>query len=127
MDLQDQIESFQSIVFANLHDYTSAKCRIYALAPFVLESWGIYRFVTFILRRMHEGTPRVLDPETASSIPLTVTDLMDALAPLRDRYRSQHRRLQQFYFECLNLRFLTELTSVPKLAQVRSFVSLPAQ
>ena len=40
----------------------------------------------------------------------------DALEPLRGRYDAQYYRLVRFYYECSNLRYLTSLISVPKLA-----------
>ena len=41
----------------------------------------------------------------------------DALEPLRGRYDTQHYRLLKFYYECSNLRYLTNLITVPKLPQ----------
>ena len=41
----------------------------------------------------------------------------EALEPLRGRYDTQYYRLQKFYYECSNLRYLTSLISVPKLPQ----------
>ena len=39
------------------------------------------------------------------------------MEPLRGRYDTQYYRLLKFYYECSNLRYLTSLISVPKLAQ----------
>ena len=41
----------------------------------------------------------------------------EALEPLRGRYDTQHYRLLKFYYECSNLRYLTDLITVPKLSQ----------
>ena len=52
MGLQDQIESFQKTVFSTFRNSTNNECRISALVPLVKESWGIYRFITSMLRAM---------------------------------------------------------------------------
>jgi hypothetical protein len=46
------------------------------------------------------------------------TDDMDALEPLRQRFKTQHYSLRKFYYECSNLKYLTGLINVPKLGQV---------
>jgi hypothetical protein len=98
MGLQDQIESFQRMVFAHFGHSSNNECRISALVPLVKESWGIYRFITSMLRAMHRRT-----------------DDIDALEPLRERYTAQHYSLRKFYYECSNLKYLTGLINVPKL------------
>ncbi|KAF9056600.1 ANTH domain-containing protein [Panaeolus papilionaceus] len=98
MGLQDQIESFQKMVFSHFRHSTNNECRISSLVPLVKESWGIYRFITSMLRAMYRRTN---DP--------------DVLEPLRERYTSQHYNLRKFYYECSNLKYLTGLINVPKL------------
>lgn len=100
MTLQDQIDAFQKLIFSHFQSGTNNECRISALVPLVQESYGIYKFVTSMLRAMHSSTG---DDE--------------ALEPLRGRYDSQHYRLVRFYYECSNLRYLTSLITVPKLPQ----------
>ncbi|KAH8918086.1 ANTH-domain-containing protein [Atractiella rhizophila] len=100
MNLQDQIDSFQKLIFAHFRGSTNNECRISALVPQVKESYGIYRFITSMLRAMHRRT-----------------DAADALEPLRQRYNSQHYNLRKFYYECSNLKYLTGLINVPKLPQ----------
>jgi huntingtin-interacting protein 1-related protein len=56
MGLQDQIESFQRLVFTHLGRSGNNECRISSLVPLVKESWGIYRFITSMLRAMHRST-----------------------------------------------------------------------
>ncbi|KAH9858036.1 cytoskeleton assembly control protein [Lenzites betulinus] len=97
MALQDQIDSFQRMIFAHFRSNTN-ECRISALVPLVKESWGIYRFITSMLRAMHRRTNDT-----------------DALEPLRERYSQQHYALRKFYYECSNLKYLTGLINVPKL------------
>ena len=101
MNLRDQIDSFQKLVFAHFRHSANNECRISALVPLVKESWGIYRFITSMMRAMHRRT-----------------DDADALAPLRERYNAQHYGLRKFYYECSNLKYLTGLINVPKLGQV---------
>ncbi|KAI5474974.1 hypothetical protein MNV49_002127, partial [Pseudohyphozyma bogoriensis] len=100
MNLQDSIDSFQKLIFAHFRGSANNECRISALVPQVKESYGIYRFITSMMRAMHRRT-----------------DAMDALEPLRDRYDSQHFGLRKFYYECSNLKYLTGLINVPKLPQ----------
>ncbi|KAL1963805.1 hypothetical protein VTN77DRAFT_7871 [Rasamsonia byssochlamydoides] len=100
MTLQDQIDAFQKLIFSHFQSGTNNECRISALVPLVQESYGIYKFVTSMLRAMH-----------------TTTGDEEALEPLRNRYNAQHYRLVRFYYECSNLRYLTSLITVPKLPQ----------
>ncbi|KAF8807805.1 cytoskeleton assembly control protein [Phlegmacium glaucopus] len=98
MGLQDQIESFQKTIFSHFRHSTNNECRISALVPLVKESWGIYRFITSMLRAMYRRTNDV-----------------DVLEPLKERFTSQHYNLRKFYYECSNLKYLTGLINVPKL------------
>ena len=100
MTLQDQIDSFQKLIFSHFRGGANNECRISALVPLVQESYGIYKFITSMLRAMH-----------------TTTGDDEALEPLRGRYDTQHYRLLKFYYECSNLRYLTSLITVPKLPQ----------
>ncbi|WVQ74977.1 hypothetical protein IAR50_004585 [Cryptococcus sp. DSM 104548] len=96
MTLQDQIESFQKLIFAAFRGSVNNECRISALVPLVKESFGIYKFITSMLRAMHRRT-----------------DAADALLPLRERYNAQHYNLRRFYYECSNLKYLTGLINEP--------------
>ncbi|KAJ5198326.1 uncharacterized protein N7498_007443 [Penicillium cinerascens] len=100
MTLQDQIDAFQKLIFSHFQSGTNNECRISALVPLVQESYGIYKFITSMLRAMH-----------------TTTGDDEALEPLRARYDAQHHRLVRFYYECSNLRYLTSLITIPKLPQ----------
>ncbi|OQE29690.1 hypothetical protein PENSTE_c002G06510 [Penicillium steckii] len=100
MTLQDQIDGFQKLIFSHFQSGTHNECRISALVPLVQESYGIYKFITSMLRAMH-----------------TTTGDDEALEPLRGRYDAQHHRLVRFYYECSNLRYLTSLITIPKLPQ----------
>ncbi|KAF2757340.1 ANTH-domain-containing protein [Pseudovirgaria hyperparasitica] len=100
MTLQDQIDSFQKLIFSHFRSGQNNECRISALVPLVQESYGIYKFITSMLRAMH-----------------TTLGDDEALSPLRGRYDAQHYRLVKFYYECSNLRYLTSLITVPKLPQ----------
>ncbi|GAA5909747.1 hypothetical protein JCM5296_005781, partial [Sporobolomyces johnsonii] len=100
MNLQDDIDSFQKLIFAHFRGSANNECRISALVPQVKESYGIYRFIISMLRAMYRRT-----------------DSMDALEPLKERYDHQHYGLRKFYYECSNLKYLTGLINVPKLPQ----------
>ncbi|KDE07961.1 hypothetical protein MVLG_01867 [Microbotryum lychnidis-dioicae p1A1 Lamole] len=100
MNLQDVIDSFQKLIFAHFRGSANNECRIAALVPQVKESYGIYRFVTSMLRAMYRRT-----------------DSGDALESLKERYEAQHYALRKFYYECSNLKYLTGLINVPKLPQ----------
>jgi ANTH domain len=58
MQLQDQIESFQKMVFSYFRVSANNECRISCLVPLVKESWGIYRFITSMLRAMYRSSFR---------------------------------------------------------------------
>jgi huntingtin-interacting protein 1-related protein len=98
MTLQDKIDGFQKLIFAHIPHTAHSECRISALVPLVQESYGIYKFITNMLRAMHQS---VGDDEI--------------LSPLRQRYDMQHYRLVKFYYECSQLRYLTSLITVPRL------------
>lgn len=98
MNLQDAIDDFQRIIFASLQRSPSNECRISALTALIAESYGIYRFLTTMIRAMHASTN---DDE--------------ALEPLRSRYYSQYNRLLNFYFDCSSLKYLTSLITIPSL------------
>lgn len=118
MTLQDQIDSFQKLIFSHFRGGANNETRISALVPLVQESYGIYKFVTSMLRAMHTSTYIVPTFWVfVFSKVLTATGDDDALEPLRGRYDTQHYRLLKFYYECSNLRYLTSLITVPKLPQ----------
>lgn len=56
MTLQDQIDSFQKLIFAHFRGGGNNECRISALVPLVQESYGIYKFIISMLRAMHTST-----------------------------------------------------------------------
>lgn len=56
MTLQDQIDAFQKLIFSHFQSGTHNECRISALVPLVQESYGIYKFITSMLRAMHTST-----------------------------------------------------------------------
>lgn len=53
MGLQDQIDAFQKLVFSHFQSGANNECRISSLVPLVQESYGIYKFITSMLRAMH--------------------------------------------------------------------------
>lgn len=99
MSLQDAIDDFQRLVFATIKHGHQNECKISSLTAMVTESYNIYKFLTSMLRAMHEAT-----------------DDHDALEPLRARYYSQHRRLADFYYDCSSLKYLRSLITIPVLS-----------
>lgn len=99
MSLQDAIDDFQRLVFATIKHGRQNECKISSLTAMVTESYNIYKFLTSMLRAMHEAT-----------------DDHEALEPLRARYASQHRRLADFYYDCSSLKYLTSLITIPVLS-----------
>ena len=55
MVLQDKIEQFQKLIFSHFRSVGNNECRISALVPLVAESYGIYKFITSMLRAMHSS------------------------------------------------------------------------
>ncbi|KAI8369538.1 I/LWEQ domain-containing protein [Radiomyces spectabilis] len=100
MVYQDRIDRFQKIVFHNFRMSSNNECRIASLVPLVEESYGIYKFITSMMRAMYKRL-----------------DASEALAPLAQKFKLQHHALRKFYFECSNLKYLTSLINVPKLPQ----------
>lgn len=60
MTLQDQIDAFQKLIFSHFRGSANNECRIAALVPLVQESYGIYKFITSMLRAMHTSTSPVI-------------------------------------------------------------------
>lgn len=54
MQLQDRIDTFQKVVFSSFNMASNNECRIASLVPLVEESYGIYTFITSMLRAMHK-------------------------------------------------------------------------
>lgn len=65
MTLQDKIEQFQKLIFSHFRHVGNNECRISALVPLVQESYGIYKFITSMLRAMHLSQSRA--PNVGSS------------------------------------------------------------
>jgi len=55
MTLQDKIEQFQKLIFSHFRHVGNNECRISSLVPLVQESYGIYKFITSMLRAMHSS------------------------------------------------------------------------
>lgn len=55
MTLQDHIDRFQKAVFASFRHHSNNECRIASLVPLVEESYGIYKFITSMMRAMHQS------------------------------------------------------------------------
>ena len=53
MTLQDLIDSFQKLIFASFRGAGNNACKISSLVALVQESYGIYKFITSMLRAMH--------------------------------------------------------------------------
>lgn len=100
MQLLDRIDLFQKTIFLHFRSGSTNECRIAALVPLVQESYGIYKFITSMIRAIYHSTQS-----------------SEGIKPLKLRYNSQHHKLVKFYYECSNLRYLVNLISIPKLPQ----------
>lgn len=98
MDLQDSINELQKLIFVTIHQSPNNLCKVSALVPLISESYGIYKFLTSMLRAMYQ---QLGDDE--------------ALAGLFDRFNSQHFLLRDFYTDCQSIKFLTSLITIPRL------------
>jgi len=65
MTLQDKIDQFQKLIFSHFRHVGNNECRISALVPLVQESYGIYKFITSMLRAMHSSKWRKFLPGRA--------------------------------------------------------------
>ena len=63
MTLQDLIDTFQKLIFSHFRGASNNECRISALTPLVQESYGIYKFITSMLRAMHQSKARAMRSE----------------------------------------------------------------
>ena len=68
MTLQDQIDAFQKLIFSHFRGGANNECRIAALVPFVQESYGIYKFITSMLRAMHTSTLTALCTSVSTNV-----------------------------------------------------------
>ncbi|KAH3680112.1 hypothetical protein WICMUC_000513 [Wickerhamomyces mucosus] len=100
MDLQDSLDDLQRLIFSSISHDRKSECKISALVPLVTESYGIYKFITSMLRGIYRSTGSE-----------------DVLQPLRERYDSQHQRLFEFYADCSSIRYLTSLITIPRLPE----------
>jgi DNA repair exonuclease SbcCD ATPase subunit len=100
MALQDALDDLQRLIFTTINPDKRSECKIAALVPLVKESYGIYKFITSMLRAVYRATGSE-----------------DALTPLRERLDSQHARLFEFYADCSSIRYLTSLITIPRLPQ----------
>ncbi|KAH3684022.1 hypothetical protein WICPIJ_004994 [Wickerhamomyces pijperi] len=98
MDLQDSLDDLQRIIFSGISHDKRSECKISALVPLVSESYGIYKFITSMLRAIFRSTGSE-----------------DALLPLKERYDAQYARLFEFYADCSSVRYLTSLITIPRL------------
>ncbi|XBW37308.1 hypothetical protein QEN19_002890 [Hanseniaspora menglaensis] len=99
MELQRKLFKFSRIIFSNLsNSETRSECKISALVPLVSESYGVYKFITSMLRAMFKQTGDD-----------------DALLPLKDSFEAQHSDLFKFYSKCSSLDYLSTLITIPKL------------
>lgn len=71
MVLQDKIEQFQKLIFSHFRNVGNNECRISALVPLVHESYGIYKFITSMLRAMHSSWCSLL---STASVRLRIAD-----------------------------------------------------
>ncbi|KAF8951805.1 sla2 Src-like adaptor 2 [Haplosporangium bisporale] len=78
MNLQDQIDQFQKLVFANFRPASNNECRISAFVPLVQESYNIYKFATSMLRAMHRHQINIWKSK------------YEALAKLYSQLRQEH-------------------------------------
>lgn len=102
MSLQDSLDEFSQLIFASIQAASrNPECKIASLIPMIAESYGIYKFITSMLRAMH----RQLNDQEGD----------EALLPLKERYEIQHARLFEFYADCSSIKFLTSLVTIPKL------------
>ena len=67
MILQDQIDTFQKLIFSHFRGGANNESRIAALVPLVQESYGIYKFVTSMLRAIHNSMSAVVSVPFAAN------------------------------------------------------------
>ncbi|CAI8499078.1 unnamed protein product [Hanseniaspora opuntiae] len=99
LDLQRKLFKYSKIVFNNISESEIRnECKISSLVPLVSESYGIYKFVTSMLRGMFKQSGDI-----------------DALYPLVESFEKQHSDLFKFYSNCSSISFLSSLITIPLL------------
>lgn len=102
MNLQDSLDQYGQVIFASMDRANRQnECKIAALIPLVEEAYGIYKFVTSMLRAVHKQ----MDDAEGDEV----------LQPLKEKYEAQHVRLFEFFADCASIKFLTSLVTIPKL------------
>ncbi|WVR00049.1 hypothetical protein IAU59_007191 [Kwoniella sp. CBS 9459] len=98
MTLQDQIESFQKLIFAHFRGSANNECRISALVPLVKESFGIYKFITSMLRAMHRnnGTAPELPERPPTEKPRQETPRPTSPVATQGEIDEQRRMLEEY-------------------------------
>lgn len=95
-DLLTRLQAFVQTVL--LRGAGAVECRVAALVPVILESEGIYKFLTSMLSAMHLS---IESPEP--------------LVPLVERYNQQFWELKAFYRDARSSEYLTRLIAIPTL------------
>ncbi|GMM40337.1 Sla2 protein [Hanseniaspora uvarum] len=99
LDLQRKLFKYSRIVFKNISlSEKTNECKISSLVPLVSESYGIYKFVTSMLRGMFKQSGDT-----------------EALYPLVESFEKQHQGLFKFYSNCSSISFLSSLITIPML------------
>ncbi|KAH3684484.1 hypothetical protein WICPIJ_004544, partial [Wickerhamomyces pijperi] len=98
LSLQDSLDGVQRVIFSSVQRNRDSECIISALVPLIAESYGLYKFLISMLRAMYRSSQ---------------SD--DVIAPLKDKFDVQHRRLYDFYADCSTIKYLSTLVSIPKI------------
>ncbi|CCE63021.1 hypothetical protein TPHA_0D03880 [Tetrapisispora phaffii CBS 4417] len=98
MALQDQVDEFSNFVFASINRGANNDLKISSLVPLISESYGIYKFITSMVRAIN-----------------TQLDDDGVLDLLKEKVEQQHLRLFEFYADCSSIKLLSSLVTIPKL------------
>ncbi|CAH01187.1 Sla2p [Kluyveromyces lactis] len=106
MNLEDVADNLQKLIFAGISNRKSGfgsfssglDCRGAVLIPLVSETYGIFKFVTSMMKALYKQMGDY-----------------DALSGLFDRYTEQCARLNEFYFDCNTVQPLKNLITIPTL------------
>ncbi|EDO18774.1 hypothetical protein Kpol_1028p49 [Vanderwaltozyma polyspora DSM 70294] len=98
MALQDLVDEFAQYIFASIERGYTADLKVAGLVPLIAESYGIYKFITSMLRAIY-----------------TQLDDEGLVQMLEEKVMEQHLRLFEFYADCASIKSLSSLVTIPKL------------
>jgi len=98
LDLNEAVLRMQSATFNVRNPRELTECRVAALIPLVIEAYAIYTLTVYFLKKLPD-----------------LSDNIDVLSFLIERFYTQYHQLKNFFFESSNIKFVSSIIAVPTL------------